>query len=54
MQKLLASKGHYDGPIDGKIGSGSRGAIRDYQLKVGLVPDGVDSVKVLKHLEASR
>ncbi|MEQ9692350.1 MAG: lytic murein transglycosylase [Bauldia litoralis] len=54
LQKLLASKGHYDGPIDGKIGSGSRGAIRDYQLKVGLVPDGVDSVKVLKHLEASR
>lgn len=54
LQKLLAARGHYDGPIDGKIGSGSRGAIRDYQLKVGLVPDGMDSVKVLQHLEANR
>ncbi|WP_421726290.1 lytic murein transglycosylase [Bauldia sp.] len=54
LQKLLAARGHYDGPIDGKIGSGSRGAIRDYQLQVGLVPDGMDSVKVLKHLEANQ
>ncbi len=54
LQKLLAAAGHYDGPIDGKIGSGSRSAIRDYQLKVGLVPDGMDSVTVLKHLEASK
>ena len=54
LQKLLAARGHYDGPIDGKIGSGSRNAIRDYQMKVGLVPDGVDSVMVLQRLEASR
>ncbi|MCP4380422.1 MAG: lytic murein transglycosylase [Hyphomicrobiales bacterium] len=54
LQKLLAARGHYDGPIDGKIGSGSRGAIRDYQLKVGLTPDGMDSIEVLRHLEANR
>lgn len=54
LQKLLAARGHYDGPIDGKIGSGSRGAIRDYQMKIGMVPDGVDSVKVLQHLVAGR
>jgi len=54
LQKLLAARGHYDGPIDGKIGSGSRSAIRDYQMQVGLTPDGVDSVMVLQHLEASR
>lgn len=54
LQKLLAAQGHYDGPIDGKIGSGSRGAIREYQLKVGLIPDGMDSVKVLQHLQDNR
>jgi peptidoglycan lytic transglycosylase B len=52
LQRLLAARGHYDGPIDGKIGSGSRSAIRAYQMKIGMVPDGVDSVKVLQQLEA--
>ena len=54
LQRLLAARGHYDGPIDGKIGSGSRDAIREYQLKIGMVPDGVDSLKVLQYLEANR
>jgi len=54
LQKMLAAQGHYDGPIDGLIGSGSRGAIHDYQLKVGLTPDGVESVELLRHLEANR
>ena len=54
LQKLLAAKGHYDGAIDGLIGSGSRNAIRDYQLQAGLNPDGVESPELLQHLEANQ
>jgi membrane-bound lytic murein transglycosylase B len=54
LQQLLASRGHYSGEIDGLIGSGSREAIREYQAKIGMAQDGVDSVEVLQHLEAGR
>lgn len=54
LQQLLAERGHYDGEIDGMIGSISREAIRQYQASVGMAQDGVDSVKVLRYLEAGR
>ncbi len=46
--------GHYDGDIDGNIGSGSRQAIRDYQRQAGLTPDGVESRDLLKRLEQTQ
>ena len=50
LQKRLKSVGFYDGEIDGKIGSGSRGAIKSYQRRVGMAQDGYASKKVLKRL----
>jgi peptidoglycan hydrolase-like protein with peptidoglycan-binding domain len=41
LQKLLKSKGLYKGPIDGKFGPITRGAVRAYQKQHGLVVDGV-------------
>ncbi len=50
LQKRLGSVGLYDGPIDGKIGSGSRGAIETYQKRVGMPVDGHPSMEVLNRL----
>ncbi len=47
IQKHLARKGLYDGEIDGKIGSGSRKAIRKLQDRLGMTPDGYASKKLL-------
>ena len=54
VQAHLKTRGLYDGPVDGEIGSGSRLAIADYQKRVGLSPDGVASRKVLQLLEAGK
>ena len=50
LQSLLARLGLYDSDIDGKIGSGTRSAIRKAQIKLGLNPDGFESHKLLKKL----
>ncbi len=50
LQKRLGAVGLYDGPIDGKIGSGSRGAIETYQKRVGMPVDGHPSMEVLNRL----
>ncbi|MBC8129942.1 MAG: lytic murein transglycosylase [Rhizobiaceae bacterium] len=47
VQKHLTSHGLYDGKIDGKIGSGSKGAIMSYQRRVGVDPDGNASKALL-------
>ncbi len=51
LQLLLTMLGHYDGDIDGVLGSGSREAIRDYQRSVGISPDGVGTRTLLQRLE---
>lgn len=51
LQLLLTMLGHYNGEIDGDIGSGSHEAIRQYQRSVGLTPDGVESRALLQRLE---
>jgi membrane-bound lytic murein transglycosylase B len=53
VQKLLADRGLYAGPIDGKIGSGTRDAIRAFQQKAGLPANGFDSLRLLQRLEAA-
>ncbi|RFC64998.1 lytic murein transglycosylase [Fulvimarina endophytica] len=50
LQKRLASRGLYDGKIDGKIGSGSKGAIIAVQSRAGLPQDGNPSKEVLNYL----
>ncbi|MDY8108441.1 lytic murein transglycosylase [Fulvimarina sp. 2208YS6-2-32] len=50
LQKRLASRGLYDGKIDGKIGSGSKGAIVAIQGRAGLPQDGNPSKAVLNYL----
>ena len=52
LQVHLKRLGFYDGEIDGKIGSGSRAAIRDFQRKVGMVQDGYASKKVLARIRS--
>lgn len=47
VQIKLAKLGFYKGEIDGNIGSGSRAAIKAYQEKNGLVPDGFASKSLL-------
>ncbi len=50
VQRRLAKAGLYDGEIDGKVGSGSRHAIKIMQEKVGMKPDGYPSKKFLKRI----
>jgi membrane-bound lytic murein transglycosylase B len=54
VQQLLTAKGYYSGDIDGDIGSGSREAIRNFQLALGVTPDGVGNRSLLRRLEAAR
>lgn len=41
IQRALKSAGYYQGTIDGKVGSRTRQAIRDFQRDNGLVADGI-------------
>ncbi|MDD9910418.1 MAG: lytic murein transglycosylase [Ahrensia sp.] len=50
LQSLLKKMGLYDLDIDGKIGGGTRSAIRKAQIKFGLNPTGVESPKFLATL----
>jgi membrane-bound lytic murein transglycosylase B len=53
LQAYLTTAGYYSGPIDGNLGSGSRQAIRDFQRKLGMNPDGVATRDLLRRLEAA-
>jgi membrane-bound lytic murein transglycosylase B len=50
LQKRLSAHGYYDGKFDGKIGEGSRTAIKAFQAQMGLTQDGHPSKEVLKFL----
>ena len=50
LQTHLARKGLYDGPIAGKIGSGSQAAIKTFQARAGLTQNGYPSKEVLNVL----
>jgi membrane-bound lytic murein transglycosylase B len=54
LQALLTTRGYYSGDIDGNIGSGSREAIRNYQIAAGLKADGMETRDLLQHLETAR
>ena len=50
LQSRLARMGLYQHDIDGKIGSGTRAAIRKAQIKLGMNPTGYESPKFLSRL----
>ena len=50
MQKILAGKGYDVGKLDGKIGKGTRAAVKDVQLKLGLPADSYPDGDLLERL----
>lgn len=50
VQRELARRGYYYGPIDGDIGPGSRSAIARYQRDRGLYPSGRIDSNLLRSL----
>jgi lytic murein transglycosylase len=52
LQALLARHGYDVGEPDGRLGARTRAAIRDFQSKIGRVPDGFASAGVLEQLRA--
>jgi lytic murein transglycosylase len=54
LQTRLAGLGLYRGDPDGQLGSRTRAAIRDFQTRAGLAPDGFASNKLLDRLRHGR
>ena len=52
LQQRLALRGFDIGEPDGRFGTKTRAALRQFQLRAGLVPDGFASVQVLDRLRA--
>jgi len=50
LQKILAAKGYDVGKIDGKIGAGTRAAVKDQQIKLGLPADSYPTLELLHKL----
>lgn len=53
IQSALKKAGFDPGPVDGKMGSKTRQAIKDFQKSKGLVPDGVVGPKTWSALSKS-
>ncbi len=54
VQNLLSSRRIYTGELDGAIGAQTHQAIKDYQSRIGLNPDGRAGGVVLEALRAGR
>jgi lytic murein transglycosylase len=50
LQQLLARNGYDVGEPDGRLGGKTRQAIRDFQARIGQVPDGFASATILDRL----
>ena len=50
LQERLAALGHYRGSADGNLGPRTRAAVRDFQTRAGLVPDGFANSRVLERV----
>jgi peptidoglycan hydrolase-like protein with peptidoglycan-binding domain len=50
LQQLLERHGFDVGEPDGRLGAKTREALRDFQIKIGRVPDGFASAGVLERL----
>jgi peptidoglycan hydrolase-like protein with peptidoglycan-binding domain len=54
VQRRLAAFGFYFGDPDGRLGSKTRDAVRQFQLRRGLRADGYANLALLKELRAGR
>ena len=54
LQLRLKQMGYDPGDIDGMVGEAFRGAVRKYQERNGLPPDGYADAALLKRIEANR
>lgn len=54
LQRNLARLGFNVGKIDGKFGDQVTAAVRAYQIKAGLVPDGFPSYAILQQVRSAR
>ena len=50
LQEKLAALGYDVGKIDGKIGAGTRAAVKDQQIKLGLPADSYPTLELLERL----
>jgi lytic murein transglycosylase len=50
LQQRLAARGFDVGEPDGRLGAKSRAAIRDFQARINMTPDGYASTEVLERL----
>ncbi|MEZ5750499.1 MAG: lytic murein transglycosylase [Paracoccaceae bacterium] len=50
LQTILRRSGHYTGEVDGRIGQGTLGAVREWQAANGLPPDGYVSFALLERM----
>jgi lytic murein transglycosylase len=54
LQRRLRALGLYGGDGDGRVGSGTREAVRQYQLRQGLIADGFPTPALLARLRGGR
>ena len=52
LSRRLTRRGYDVGEPDGQLGGRTRAAIRDFQSRIGQVPDGFASAVVLERLRA--
>lgn len=54
VQRRLKGLGLYSQDADGRIGTGTREAVRQYQLRVGMLADGYPTPALLARMRAAR
>lgn len=54
LQRRLKALGIYNHDADGRIGTGTREAVRQYQLRIGEIADGYPTPALLARLRATR
>jgi peptidoglycan hydrolase-like protein with peptidoglycan-binding domain len=50
LQTILEAKGYDIGKVDGKIGAGTRAAVKDQQIKLGLPANSYPDLALLQKL----
>jgi peptidoglycan hydrolase-like protein with peptidoglycan-binding domain len=52
LQRLLNTHGYDVGEVDGKVGSGTRAAVKKAQTKAGLPADSYPTAELIEKLRA--